>query len=128
MLAIRSPDAVSRIGRAQIKELVEQRFAMLGEYEGPYQPDTHGWFVVFDADDGPSSGLAVGCPDLLVDDDGVVFGEAGFLAYEWVAEYGDSYELVRVVSGIAIAVFIPKPVLHADLRRLCETLAEFVPQ
>lgn len=128
MLAIRNPDAVGRISDAHIRELVELRFTMLGEYEAPYQPDTHGWFVVFDPEDGPSSGLPVGCPDLLVDDDGVAFGEAGFLAYEWIADDGDCYELVRVVGGVAIAIFIPKPVQHAGLRQLCEALAESVAQ
>lgn len=128
MLAIRNPDAVGRISHAHIRELVELRFAALGEYEGPYRPDTHGWFVVLDAEDDPASTPAVGCPELLRDDDGVIYGQAGFLAYEWGTDYGDCYELIRVVGGVAIAIFIPKPVQHSDLLKLCESLTEFTPQ
>ena len=111
MLVLHSPGEVSRIADAEIRSLVELRFAQIAAGEA-YDLDRHGYMIVVEP--GNTAGAIEresGCA-LSTDSLGETrFSDPEFTpAAEVIEEHRSCYELVFVFTddGYGIEIFVPK--------------------
>ena len=127
MLILRDPAASIHVHDAEVRVLVEQRFAMLSVDE-PYDPDVFGYFIVLEDCDGLANlDTQLGFPILSNRFNGTHFGEAGFTpSFEILEEHASCYEMVFVISddGYGVEIFIPKACqIDRDLLAMCQRYA-----
>lgn len=111
MLVIRSPEEVGRVPDTEIRALIAQRIAMLAEDE-PYEPDTHGYFIVIQPGDTLAALSAeMRLPVLENRFTGKSFGDPAFSpCAEVIEEHTRFFDAVYVIgdSGFGINLFVPK--------------------
>ncbi len=127
MLILRDPAAAVRVPDAEVRVLVEQRFAMLSADE-PYDPDVLGYFIVLEDCDGLGDlDAQLGFSILSNRFDGTHFGEANYTpSFEILEEHASCYEIVFVISddGYGVEIFIPKACqIDRDLLSMCQRYA-----
>lgn len=127
MLILLSPELAARIADAEIRRLVEVRFAQILDGE-PYDCDQHGYMIVVEPGDSPKDLEEVsGCPvlwDLFRESR---YGDPDFTpATEALEEHPACYELVFINSddGAGVEIFVPKcDGIDPELLAMCATYA-----
>lgn len=127
MRVIEQASHAAAVESLEIRELIAARIAALSEDE-PYDADTHGRFVVWEAGDSVDELSQVLSFSALSNRfTGVNFGEPGFApSFELVEDHASCFEMVFVVSddGYGVIVFIPKSVdADATLLAMCRQYA-----
>ena len=127
MLILRSPEVASRIGDAEIRRLVEQRFIQICNGEA-YDHDLHGYMIVVEPGDSVSAlEEESGCPILRNLFDDARFGDPEFTpSAEAVEEHSNCYEIVFILNddGFGIEIFVPKADgVDPELLTMCATFA-----
>lgn len=128
MLLISDPDDLSTVIQPEIIALLAQRFQQLFEPE-PYDPQTHGYFVLIQpGDDTESIVVETGINILgsLFDDS--VYGDSDFAPYfECVVDHGTFFELVFIFTddGFLRIFVIPKADgIDGKILEFCTEFAE----
>lgn len=113
MMILNDPHLICQIPDAAMRALIGQRFAELDDGE-PYDPSTHGYFVLVEPGDLVRDiEKAVEWPLLGSMWDDVRFGDDGYVpSFELLEEHQSPacFEMVFVVSdsGCGFIVFVPK--------------------
>jgi hypothetical protein len=127
MIILRNPSLANRIADADIRGLVQRRFAEILAGEA-YDYDRHGYMIVVEAGDTPS-GLEKesGCGILRNFFDDARFGDPEFTpSFEALEEHAGCYEMVFILNdeGFGIGIFIPKSEgVDPELLALCRAYA-----
>ncbi|MEX6503008.1 hypothetical protein [Pseudomonas zhanjiangensis] len=131
MKVLRDPRASEEIDDAELRALVDQRFAALSR-DQPYDPDLIGIIVVAEPGDNLEAlerrtGCAIGTgsyPD-------TPYGHRAFRpAWEYLDEHPCCYEMVFVLSdsGYGVVLYVPKQTsIDPVLLRLCAEFATPAP-
>lgn len=111
MLVLRSPADARLVADAELRALVESRFAQVCAGEG-HEPDVHGYFVVAEpGDTAEQLEGAVGFPVLRDAFGETRFGHPDFApAAEAIEDHGGFHELTFVLTddGYGVLLFVPK--------------------
>ena len=122
MIVIRNAQATFQINDPDIRDFVQQRISDLG---GPaFDPDTLGYFLVFEAGDTADAAQEhLGFNLLHNRYSGFRYDQTGYTpSFEVVEEFATCYDMVFILSddGFGIELFIPKDEhIDADIIALC---------
>jgi hypothetical protein len=123
MRILRELGDAAGIDDAEVRLLIEQRFAELGGAGG--FDASMGYFVLVEPGDRAEAIEArTGCPILTDDFSGAHYGEAEFTpGFEWLLAHPACFEMAFVWGDLGIGVFLPRTGIDPVLLALCEDYA-----
>lgn len=127
MLVLRSPADARLVADAELRALVESRFAQVCDGEH-HDPDVHGYFVVAEpGDTAEQLEEALGFPVVHDTFGEHRFGDPDFApSAEAIEDHGRFHELTFVIGddGSGVLLFVPKAAgVDPELLAMCEAFA-----